>query len=63
MTTQTQTATTLETLADDQITTLRTEAGSAGDLAQVALCDRALTGDTEARTECVRVIRDAEAQE
>jgi len=51
------------TITDEQIEALRTEAGAAGDLDQVAICDRALLeGDAEARAECARVIADAEAQ-
>jgi len=49
-------------ITDEQIEALRDEAGSAGDNAQVALCDRALDGDDEARAECARVIADAAAQ-
>lgn len=41
---------------------LRAEAGEAGDLEQVALCDRALAGDAAARRECVEVIENAAAQ-
>ncbi len=44
-----------------QIRALRDEAGVAGDLAQVRVCDRALAGDLDARDECARVIRDAAA--
>jgi hypothetical protein len=54
--------TTITTITDEQIEALSTEAGSAGDLDQVAICDRALRGDESAKAECVRVIRDAEAQ-
>lgn len=54
--------TTIDTLTDSQISALRDEAAAAGDLEQVAICDRALEGDDSARRECVRVIRDAEAQ-
>lgn len=39
-----------------QIEALRTEAGQAGDLAQVALCDAALAGDEAALAECERVL-------
>ena len=42
-----------------QIEQFRNEAGSAGDLAQVAICDRALDGDLDACAECQRVIEDA----
>lgn len=55
--------TTIDTLTDDQIAALSTEAAAAGDLAMVAVCARALAGDDTARTEVVRIIRDAEAQE
>jgi hypothetical protein len=48
-------------LADEHIEQLRTEAGAAGDLAQVAICDRALAGDAEAIDECQRVIDEARA--
>jgi len=50
------------TITRAQIAALRSEAGVAGDLAQVAICDRALAGDAEARRECARVIADAAAQ-
>lgn len=46
---------------DEQIRTLSTEAGEAGDLEQVALCDNALAGDDEARAECAKAIRAASA--
>lgn len=45
-----------------QIRTLRDEAGTAGDLEQVAVCDKALDGDKDAAAECARVIADAAAQ-
>ena len=45
-----------------QIAALRTEAGAAGDVEQVALCDRAAAGDVEARCACARALRDAAAQ-
>jgi hypothetical protein len=59
-----------EALTDEQIETLRIEAGAAGDEAQVQLC-RIAIGDTvssgwertRARAECARVIADAAAQE
>ena len=47
---------------DSDIEELRTEAGEAGDEAQVALCDRALDGDMMARAECARVIATTLAQ-
>ncbi len=43
-------------ITDTQITTLSTEAAQAGDLAQVAICERAMAGDDDARAECARVI-------
>lgn len=59
----TTTYTTPETITDEQIEALRAEAGAAGDLAQVAICDRAIDGDMQARAECARVIADAQAQQ
>lgn len=50
-------------VTDEQIEALRTEAGEAGDLEQVALCDRAIDGDADARAKCERVIRTAWAQQ
>lgn len=50
------------TITDEQIHALSTEAAEAGDIAQVAICDRALSGDETARAECSRVIAAAEAQ-
>ena len=44
------------------IATLITEAGTAGDIDQVALCERALNGDAAALAQCERVIADADAQ-
>lgn len=41
---------------------LRREAAEAGDLAQVAVCDRALKGDALAIAACVRIIQNASAQ-
>lgn len=49
-------------ITDAQIETLRTEAGAAGDRAQVALCTAALNGDTAAREACAEVIAEAQAQ-
>ncbi len=51
------------TVTDEQIDALRAEAGQAGDVAQVAICDSALDGDDTARAECARVIADAEAMQ
>lgn len=49
-------------ISDSAIRRLRDEAGAAGDLEQVSLCDRALDGDDAALIECARVIADAQAQ-
>lgn len=43
-------------ITDAQIRALSTEAAEHGDLAQVAVCERALDGDGAARAECARVI-------
>jgi hypothetical protein len=51
------------TVTDAQTEALRTEAGAVGDLEQVAICDRALAGDEEARAECADVIALTAAQE
>lgn len=40
----------------EAIRTLRSEAAEAGDLEQIAVCDRALAGDETALAECERVI-------
>ena len=53
--------TTIDTITTAQISALRDEAGAHGDLEQVAICNRALAGDTKAIAECVRVIQWAEA--
>jgi len=45
----------------DAIRDLRTEAATAGESEQVALCDRALDGDQDALAECYRVIGAAAA--
>ena len=45
-----------------QIAALQSEAGAAGDLAMVAICEAALAGDEAASAECARVIADAQAQ-
>lgn len=46
---------TLDDVSDDEILSLRTVAGEAGDLAQVEICDRALAGDPVALTVCLHV--------
>ena len=46
------------TTTDDDIRSLRDEAGSAGDLEMARVCDRALDGSTRARRECEQVILD-----
>ena len=45
-------------ITTEQITALRAEAGAAGDLEQVALCDRALDGDEAAWAACAETISD-----
>lgn len=52
-------AATLRSMMPSDIATLRQEAAVAGDLAQVAICDRAEKGSKRALRECARVIRDA----
>ena len=65
------TETTIETITDEQIEALRTEAGAAGDEEQVDLCRWALMSATRyehgmdarianARERCVEAIREAE---
>jgi hypothetical protein len=49
-------------ITTEQIAALRTEAGAAGDMEMVAVCDRALAGDEAARAECGQAIDDAAAQ-
>ena len=39
----------LDDPTDERIATLRTEAGEAGDLEMVAICDAAIDGDVDAR--------------
>lgn len=48
-----------EPLTDDMISTLRREAGAAGDTMQVEFCDEALDGDEAARAECACAINNA----
>jgi len=48
-------------VTDEQIAELQTEAGEAGDRAQVALCRKALARDAAARRECEAVILEARA--
>lgn len=47
----------------EQIERLLQEAASAGDMEQVAICERALEGDNAAFAECERVIGEARAME
>ena len=49
-------------IEEDILWSLRDEAETAGDAAQVAICDRAMAGDRAATLECVRVISHAQAQ-
>ena len=48
-------------VTDDEIRALRDEAAEAGDLEQVAVCERALDGSAADWDECVRVIGEAAA--
>ena len=48
-------------ITDTDIQQLKNEAAQAGDIEQVAICDRALDGDEAARAECAEVIEDAQA--
>lgn len=50
-----------ETEMRDRVAALSDEASSAGDLAMVAICERALAGDSEALAECERVMAAAAA--
>jgi hypothetical protein len=47
---------TTETVTTEQIKALHTEAGAAGDLDQVRVCDAALEGDEAAVAKCAEVI-------
>lgn len=49
-------------LTNARIRALATEAGAHGDQEMVAICERALDGDADARRECARVMADAAAQ-
>ena len=42
-------------ITDEQIDRLRAESADAGDLKQVAICERALDGSQRARRECARL--------
>ena len=46
-------------ITDEQIESLRIEAGAHGDTKQVELCRAALDGSARARAKCERVIRAA----
>lgn len=48
-------------ITDEQIEALSDEAGAAGDLEAVRLCDLALDGDTDARAKCASMIEAAAA--
>ena len=54
---------TAETITDEQIERLSDEAKAAGDSVQVDICERALSGDDEARGDCAEVINDARAMD
>ena len=49
-----------ESLTDREIERLQQDAGQAGDMKQVAICERALQGDHAARLACADVIADWE---
>lgn len=51
-----------DTVSDLAIENLRVDAGQHGDAEQALLCERALRGDTFARIECERVIRNARTE-
>ena len=55
--------TTIDSITDTDIQTLRAEAGAAGDSEQVTICDLAINGDAFARAECVAVINAAEVMD
>jgi len=55
--------TTADTITTAQITALRHEAYAAQDVAQVDLCNAALSGDVAAIAECARVIANAAAMD
>lgn len=47
----------------EQLEALQAEAAEHGDEEQVALCARALNGDTDAQGACLRVLADAAAMD
>lgn len=47
---------TAATITDDEIRALADNAGTAGDLEQVEICEAALAGNESARAECAKVI-------
>jgi hypothetical protein len=55
--------TTIDTITEAQIESLRAGAAETGDLAVVRVCDSALYGHAVAREICVDLIQDAEAME
>lgn len=46
----------IDSKTESVIVALQTEAAEAGDLEQVALCEKALAGDRDAYCECIRVV-------
>ncbi|HEU4727710.1 MAG TPA: hypothetical protein VFT22_07470 [Kofleriaceae bacterium] len=54
---------TADTVTDQQLRKLRDNAGEAGDLEQVALCNAALDGDAKSRQACADAINNARAME
>lgn len=51
---------TVESVTDEQIEALRSEAGSHGDKKMVAICDKALRGNKAAIKQCVEAINDGQ---
>ena len=67
MTTRTESSTedkmTKTEISEETIEQLKSEAGAAGDLEMVRICDQALNEDEAAAEECARVIAQARAME
>lgn len=47
----------IATWDDVDLNAMRQDAGKAGDMEMVTICDSAENGDVEARAECVRVLQ------
>ena len=48
----------MRTITTKQIEALQAEAAAAGDMKQVAICERALNGSARARAICARIYHD-----